>query len=142
MDPAWVVSALGQFRHAATKRQLAEGGRALVITYCPLCGTAMVFDRDVNGHRLSFGVSGLLYQSSLLMYDRQTDSLWTQIGGISIEVQMDAISQSVSVIDLGTGQPLPFVKCRKTLDTRAAAAGFIRIDAAIPPELCARSGAP
>jgi hypothetical protein len=56
------------------------GGRALAVTYCPLCGTAMVFDRDVNGHRLNFGVSGLLYQSSLLMYDRQTDSLWTQIG--------------------------------------------------------------
>lgn len=56
------------------------GGRALAITYCPLCGTAMVFDRDVNGHCLTFGVSGLLYQSSLLMYDRQTDSLWSQIG--------------------------------------------------------------
>jgi hypothetical protein len=191
------------------------GGRALAITYCPLCGTAMVFDRDVNGHRLTFGVSGLLYQSSLLMYDRQTDSLWSQVGmqaiagsqvgvplnlvasehltweawrafyptgevlvepagsrrnysrnpyadyerddrvgysvprtrtelpnkewvvgvlvnghptafplnalatagavrqevgGILIEVQMDAHSQSVNVIDLGTGQPLPFVK--------------------------------
>jgi hypothetical protein len=54
-------------------------GQAFVITYCPLCGTAMVFDRTVAGRRLDFGVSGLLYQSSLLMYDRQTQSLWSQI---------------------------------------------------------------
>ena len=55
------------------------GGSALTITYCPLCGTAMVFDRDIDGRRLDFGVSGLLYYSALLMYDRQTESLWSQV---------------------------------------------------------------
>lgn len=52
---------------------------AVAVTYCPLCGTAMVFDRNVNGKLRSFGVSGLLYQSDVLMYDRETQSLWSQL---------------------------------------------------------------
>lgn len=55
------------------------GGRPVAVTYCPLCGTAMVFGRSVNGTNLSFGVSGLLFQSDVLMYDRQTESLWSQL---------------------------------------------------------------
>jgi len=56
------------------------GGKPVAVTYCPLCGTAMVFDREVAGRTLTFGVSGLLYQSDVLMYDRQTGSLWSQLG--------------------------------------------------------------
>lgn len=48
-------------------------------TYCPLCGTAMVFERVVNGRELTFGVSGLLYRDNVLMYDHQTESLWNQL---------------------------------------------------------------
>ncbi|HSG05403.1 MAG TPA: DUF3179 domain-containing protein, partial [Nitrospiria bacterium] len=55
------------------------GGKPVVITYCPLCGTGMAFDPVVKGEHFTFGVSGLLYQSDVLMYDRQTDSLWSQI---------------------------------------------------------------
>ncbi len=55
------------------------GGRPVVVTYCPLCGTGIGFDGMVQGRRLTFGVSGLLYQSDLLMYDHQTESLWSQI---------------------------------------------------------------
>jgi uncharacterized protein DUF3179 len=55
------------------------GGQAVVVTFCPLCGTGMVFDAKVNGQRLTFGVSGLLYQSDMLLYDRKTESLWSQI---------------------------------------------------------------
>ncbi|RKX44635.1 MAG: hypothetical protein DRP64_06150 [Verrucomicrobia bacterium] len=54
-------------------------GQRIAVTYCPLCGTAMVFNRRVDGRTLDFGVSGLLYQSDVLMYDRQTDSLWSQL---------------------------------------------------------------
>ena len=54
--------------------------RPISITYCPLCGTAMVFDRRVDNKVLSFGVSGLLYRSDVLMYDRESESLWTQLG--------------------------------------------------------------
>jgi len=49
------------------------------VTYCPLCGTGVAFAADVQGQQLDFGVSGLLYNSDVLLYDRQTDSLWSQI---------------------------------------------------------------
>ncbi len=55
------------------------GGRPIAVTYCPLCGTCMVFDRRYAGKELTFGVSGLLYNSDVLMYDRQTESLWSQL---------------------------------------------------------------
>jgi hypothetical protein len=54
-------------------------GTPVVITYCPLCGTGMGFRRMVGTRLLTFGVSGLLYQSDVLMYDHQTQSLWSQI---------------------------------------------------------------
>jgi hypothetical protein len=59
-------------------------GRPIAVTYCPLCGTAMVFDRRRGERVMTFGVSGLLYQSDMLMYDRETESLWSQLGTRSI----------------------------------------------------------
>ena len=65
------------------------GGRTIAVTYCPLCGTGMAFDLERStdgrpflggGRALELGVSGLLYNSDVLMYDRQTESLWSQIG--------------------------------------------------------------
>jgi len=55
------------------------GGQSVVISYCPLCGTGMAFSADINGEALTFGVSGLLYNSDVLLYDRQSDSLWSQL---------------------------------------------------------------
>jgi len=55
-------------------------GQPIAVVYCPLCGTAMVFDRRYGGKTLEFGVSGLLYNSDVLMFDRQTGSLWSQLG--------------------------------------------------------------
>ncbi len=62
-------------------------GKPIVVTYCPLCGTGMVFDRVIDGKLRTFGVSGLLYQSDVLMYDRETESLWSQLAmkGVSGE---------------------------------------------------------
>lgn len=54
------------------------GEHDFVVTYCPLCGTAFVFDAQVDGQTRNFGVSGLLYQNNLLMYDQETESLWSQ----------------------------------------------------------------
>jgi len=59
-------------------------GQGILISYCPLCGTGMAFFSNVDGRELSFGVSGLLYNSDVLMYDRQTESLWSQILGRAI----------------------------------------------------------
>lgn len=55
------------------------GQQPVTITYCPLCGTGVAFDRRVNGRVLNFGVSGLLYNNDVLLYDRQTGSLWSQL---------------------------------------------------------------
>lgn len=56
------------------------GTTPIAVTYCPLCGTGIAFDATLQGRRHTFGVSGLLYQSDLLMYDHQTESLWSQVG--------------------------------------------------------------
>lgn len=55
------------------------GNTAVVVSYCPLCGTGMAFLAHRNGKDFDFGVSGLLYNSDVLLYDRQTESLWSQI---------------------------------------------------------------
>jgi len=54
-------------------------GRRFAVTYCPLCGTAVAFDATIDGSPTDFGVSGLLYNNDVLLYDRDTESLWSQI---------------------------------------------------------------
>ncbi len=54
-------------------------GRAAVVTWCPLCSSGVVYSGEIEGKRFDFGVSGKLYKSGLVMYDRQSDSLWSQI---------------------------------------------------------------
>lgn len=58
--------------------------RPIVVTYCPLCNTALAFDRTVEGRVLDFGVSGNLRNSDLVMWDRQTESWWQQATGEGI----------------------------------------------------------
>ncbi len=53
------------------------GGVPVAVQYCPLCNSATVIDRRVEGRILEFGVSGLLFNSSLVMFDRQTETLWS-----------------------------------------------------------------
>jgi len=60
------------------------GNKPLAITFCPLCASALVFERTLDGQVVEFGTSGKLYQSNLVMYDRMTDSLWSQIEGRAI----------------------------------------------------------
>ena len=55
------------------------GDQAVLISYCPLCNTGMVFSVQNPNTAFTFAVSGLLYNSDLLLYDRQTNSLWSQI---------------------------------------------------------------
>ena len=58
------------------------GGQGVAVTFCPLCGTGMVFQsHNLNGkgRAYHFGVSGLLYNSDVLLYDRETQTLWSQI---------------------------------------------------------------
>ncbi len=54
-------------------------GEPVVVTYCPLCGSGVAFAARVGNTELTMGVSGLLYNSDVLLYDRQSDSLWSQM---------------------------------------------------------------
>ncbi len=61
------------------------GGMPVALTYCPLCNTGIAFGRPtIDGQLLDFGTSGKLYQSNLVMYDRQTQSLWPQALGEAV----------------------------------------------------------
>lgn len=60
------------------------GGEPVVVTYCPLCNSGLAFERTVEDQVLDFGTSGRLYQANLVMYDRQTKSLWTQFTGRAV----------------------------------------------------------
>jgi len=55
-----------------------------VVSYCPLTGTASVWKSSLDGQNLSFGVSGLLYNSNLMLYDRQTESIWSQMRQLAV----------------------------------------------------------
>ncbi|WP_300583802.1 DUF3179 domain-containing protein [Marivita sp.] len=60
------------------------GGVPVAVTFCPLCNSALTFDRRVKGRVLSFGVSGKLRNSDMIMYDRETESWWQQAIGEAI----------------------------------------------------------
>ncbi len=60
------------------------GGIPVNVTFCPLCNSAIVFDRRIDGEVYEFGTSGLLRNSDLIMYDRTTETLWQQFTGEAI----------------------------------------------------------
>lgn len=61
------------------------GGQPVLVTWCPLCFSAIVFDRVVDGRTLTFGVSGYLYYDNLVMFDHQSETLWSQLLGQSLK---------------------------------------------------------
>jgi len=96
------------------------GGVPVAVTYCPLCNSAIAYDRRAAGRVLSFGTSGLLYDSTLVMYDRQTQSLWMQftgqaIAGVLIGHQLHPYPmQTVSWAAWRAGHPHGWVLSRDT----------------------------
>jgi len=65
------------WRHEVVNDTL--GGQPVLVSYCPLTGTGIAFDPRVDGQTREFGVSGVLYRSNLMMFDRESESLWTQM---------------------------------------------------------------
>jgi hypothetical protein len=59
-------------------------GVPVAVTYCPLCNSAISYVREVDGRETTFGTSGRLYASALVMYDRATESLWTHFDGRAV----------------------------------------------------------
>lgn len=75
--PAFILN-----RHEVVNDTL--NGEHITITYCPLCGSGVAFKGEIDGRVATFGVSGLLHNSDLVLYDRETESMWQQITGIAI----------------------------------------------------------
>lgn len=67
------------------------------VTFCPLCGSAIVYDRDISSGVTTFGVSGKLYNSNLLMYDRDSETLWSQSRGEA--VVGEKLGEKLDIID-------------------------------------------
>jgi hypothetical protein len=73
---------------------------AYVLSYCPLTGSAMAWDIDDSSSNREFGVSGLLYNSNLILYDRQTDSHWSQMLQQAVEGRRAGeIAETVQIIE-------------------------------------------
>lgn len=86
-DPVFGVELEGDARaypqHILVRHEIVNDGfgdRGVAVTYCPLTGTAVGFERGT----VEFGVSGMLVNSNLIMYDRETDSWWPQVLGASV----------------------------------------------------------
>lgn len=87
-NPVIGVSLSGESRvypvHLVERHQIVNdviGGTPLAVTYDPLAGVPLVYDRRVDGRTLELGVAGLLHNANFLMYDRATESLWSQFRG-------------------------------------------------------------
>ncbi len=78
------------------------GGIPVAVTYCPLCYTNQVFDRTLDDTIVEFGTSGKLYNSNLVMYDRLTDSYWSQGLGIAITGELSGDSLDTIPFDVIT----------------------------------------
>lgn len=74
-------------------------GDPLLITYCPLCGSGIAYDRTFGDETVEFGTSGKLYNSNLVMYDRRTDTYWSQIDGLAIVGELTGMELAAISID-------------------------------------------
>lgn len=96
------------------------GGVPVTVTFCPLCNSAITFDRRLDGEVYEFGTSGLLRNSDLVMYDRITESLWQQLTGEAIVGDLAGArltflsSAIVSFADFGAAYPEGVVLSRDT----------------------------
>lgn len=96
------------------------GDMPVTVTYCPLCNSALAYDRRIGERVLDFGTSGSLYQSALVMYDRQTGSLWAHFTGQGLVghyagAQLDFVpAQTVSFAQFKEAHPDGMVLTRDT----------------------------
>ena len=78
------------------------GGVPVSVTYCPLCYTNQVFERVIDGKMVEFGTSGKLYNSNLLMYDRLTESYWSQALGMAVKGELTGYELNLIPFDVIT----------------------------------------
>ena len=114
------------------------GGEPVIVTFCPLCNSALAFKRTLEGRVFDFGVSGNLRNSDLIMWDRQTQTWWQQLTGEAIvgELaghQLDLVpAQIISWTDFKVANPTSLVLSRNTGFDRPYGgnpyAGYDRVD--------------
>ncbi|WP_458207690.1 DUF3179 domain-containing protein [Haladaptatus sp. NG-SE-30] len=85
-----------------------EVDEPIAVTWCPLCGSAVVYSREVGGNTLTFGVSGKLADDDLVMYDRETETEWKQSSGEAISGELRGES-----LDVLPGALLPWEQFRE-----------------------------
>lgn len=114
-EPVLVVEHAGEARayplqillwHELVNDQIED--LPVLVSFCPLCNAALAFDRRVGGRVYNFGVSGLLRHSDMVMYDRQTDSLWQQATGEAIVGSMTG-----EQLEVVSSQVIPFETFRR-----------------------------
>lgn len=71
------------------------GGLPVAVTYCPLCNSGLAFERERDGGVWDFGTSGRLLRSNLVMYDRQTRTLWSQFSGQALWGDEDVVGDEL-----------------------------------------------
>ena len=76
------------------------GNTPVAVTYCPLCYTNQVFERVIDGQEVEFGTSGKLYNSNLVMYDRLTDTYWSQALGLAIKGELTGSKLDIIPFDV------------------------------------------
>ncbi len=85
VDPtgaAWAFAVRMLNQHEIVNDEL--GGQKVLISYCPLCGSGVVYDREVDGRELSFSNTSALFENDMVMVDRETGSYWWQVAGTGI----------------------------------------------------------
>jgi len=98
-EPVMTVEIQGQTPRAYPVRYLmfheitndVIGTVPVAVTFCPLCNSGITFDRRINGKTLTFGVSGKLRNSDMVMFDRETESWWQQFLGKGIVGEMTGV---------------------------------------------------
>ena len=101
------------------------GGEPVTVTFCPLCNTAIAFERTVDGEVLDFGTTGNLLASNLIMYDRQTETWWQQATGKAIvgeqmDTQLEFLpAQIISLDEFEATYPDGTVLSRETGHSRS-----------------------
>jgi hypothetical protein len=101
-DQAWAFPIQIMIFHEIANTELA--GLPVMVSFCPLCNTAIVFMRQAAEHTLSFSSTGRLRFSNLVMYDRETESWWQQATGEAIigellGTQLDVLPASMIAWD-------------------------------------------
>lgn len=129
---AWQGEARAYPLRSLVRHEIANdvvGGRAIAVTWCPLCNTGVAYDRTLDGEVTTFGVTGTLFQSAMVMYDRATRSLWTQPTGEAVLGQ-----RTGTVLEVVPAGLVPWAEARRTHpDVTVALADRSELDSATNP---------